>query len=67
MAKVKVPKEVLAGITAVRDSGLTNMLAAPVVIRLAREMGFHEAARWIQTNTARYAELVFPGAEVEER
>lgn len=26
MAKVKVPKEVFEGITAVRDSGRTNML-----------------------------------------
>ena len=49
MAKVKVPKGVFEGISAVRESGLTNMLARTVVARLADELGYHEAARWVRT------------------
>ena len=63
MAKVKVPNEVLKGIIAVRDSGLTNMLDRLMVARLAQEMGFGEAAWWVQTHHEEYAEGVFKGFE----
>lgn len=66
MAKIRVPKDVLDGITAVRDSGLTNMLSIPDVIRLARRMGYEGSARWVETNRRSYAELVFLGAEADE-
>jgi hypothetical protein len=66
MEKVKVPKDVFEGITAVRDSGLTNMLDVSVVIRLAKEMRYDEAARWIQENKRLYAELIFHGGESEQ-
>ena len=65
MAKVKVPNEVLKGIMAVRDSGLTNMLDRPVVAQLAEQMGFVEAARWIETHRKEYAEGIFRGFEGE--
>ena len=63
MAKIKVPNEVLKGIIAVRDSGLTNMLDRPVVVQLAAEMRFEKAARWVETHRKEYAEGVFCGFE----
>ena len=61
MAKVIVPNEVLKGIIAVRDSGLTNMLDRPTVARLAQEMGFGQTAWWVQAHRKEYAEGVFHG------
>ena len=58
MAKVKVLQDVLEGITAVRDSGLTNMLARDMVARLAEQMGHHEAAQWVRAHPREYAEGV---------
>ena len=66
MAKVKVPSEVLKGLMAVRESGLTNMFDRPVVIRIAEEMGFEEAADWVETHRKEYAEGIFRGFEAEE-
>ena len=63
MAKARVPNEVLKGVIAVRDSGLTNMLDRPVVVQLAAEMGFDEAAHWIKTRRKEYAEGIFCGFE----
>ena len=61
MGKVKVPQKVLDGLMAVRDSGLTNMLDRPMVTRLARRMGFEDAADWVRTHPKEYAEGVFMG------
>ena len=66
MSKVRVPKAVLDGLEAVRQSGLTNMLDRPVVARLAREFGFERAARWIETHRKQYAEGIFRGFEAVE-
>ena len=66
MSKVRVPKAVLDGLEAVRQSGLTNMLDRPVVARLAEEFGFEEAARWVETHRKQYAEAIFGGFEAEE-
>jgi hypothetical protein len=66
MAKVKVPNEVLKGIIAIRDCGLTNMLDRPVVVKLAAEMGFDEAARWIEAYPREYAQGIFHGFEGAE-
>ena len=68
MAKVTVPNEVLKGIIAVRDSGLTNMLDRPVVVQLAAEMGYDGAARWIKAYPREYALGIFHGfdADAEE-
>ena len=66
MPKVKVPKAVLDGLEAVRQSGLTNMLDRPVVAELAREFGFEEAARWINAHRREFAEGIFHGFDAEE-
>jgi len=63
MCKVKVTRRVLEGIKAVRDSGLTNMLDRRVVIVLARQAGFEEAAQWVETRGREYAEGIFRGFE----
>jgi len=66
MAKVRVPNEVPEGIVAVRDSGLTNMLDRPVVAQLAAEMGFAEAARWVEAHRKEYADGIFRGFEGQD-
>ena len=58
---ILVSDEVLRGIEAVRASGKTNMLDAPVVKRLARKMGYPEAADWIDDHLALYCVGVFAG------
>ena len=64
-AAVRVPPEVHEGLDAVRLSGLTNMLDRPAVARIAAEMGYAAAARWVQENRALYARGVFCGFEVD--
>ena len=61
--KVQVPAEVLEGIEAVRKSGRTNMLARDAVAAIALELGFVEAAFWIEdkANRKAYAEGIFRG------
>ena len=66
MSKVSVPKPVLDGLEAVRQSGLTNMLDRPVVARLAEELGFDEAARWIEAHRKEFSEGIFRGFEAVE-
>ncbi len=61
MIPISVPENVLLGIDAVRRSGLTNMLDRPIVIELARELGFSETAEWIESNRKLYAEGIFKG------
>ena len=58
---VTVPREVYLGILAVRASGLTNMMDRPMVTRLARKLGFREAADWLAdpANHKAYAEGIF--------
>ena len=63
--RIPVPAAVWQGVDAVRLSGLTNMLDRPAVIRIAGELGFPEAARWIETHTKEYAEGVFRGFVVD--
>ena len=65
MPTVKVPKAVLDGLEAVRQSGLTNMLDRPVVAELAAEFGFEEAARWINAHRREFAEGIFHGFEAK--
>jgi len=66
MAKVQVPDEVLKGIIAVRDSGLTNMLDRSVVVQLAAEMGYDATARWIKACPTEYAQGVLQGFDGHE-
>jgi len=58
---VPIPERAWQGIDAVRMAGLTNMLDRPLVARLAGELGFPEATRWIEDHPKEYAEGVFRG------
>ena len=64
-AGIGVPAVVWQGIDAVRLSGLTNMLDRPAVVRIAGELGFPEAAQWVETHSKEYAEGVFRGFVVD--
>jgi hypothetical protein len=66
MSKVRVPKAVLGGLEAVRESALTNMLDRPAVAEIAEEFGFDETARWVRANKEQYACGIFQGFEAEE-
>jgi len=66
MSKVRVSKPVLDGLEAVRRSGLTNMLDRPVVARLAEELGFDEAARWVEAHKKGFSEGIFRGFQAVE-
>ena len=61
-----VPSAVWQGIDAVRRSGLTNMLDRPVVARLAKGLGYPEAARWIKDHPKEFAEGIFRNFVVEQ-
>ena len=65
---VMVPGAVYKGIDAVRDSGMFNMLDLPAVAGLARQMGFDEAADWLndRSNRKAYAEGIFRGFKAQE-
>ena len=60
---VPIPQAVLDGITAVRDSGMFNMMDLPAVAGLARQLGFDEAADWLndRSNRSTYADGIFRG------
>jgi len=60
---VLVPRAVLDGITAVKDSGMFNMMDLPAVAGLARQMGFDDAADWLgdRGNRATYSLGIFRG------
>ena len=61
--KVLIPAAVLKGIEAVRRSGRTNMLDRVAVAAIALELGYVEAAFWIEdtANRKAYAEGIFNG------
>ncbi|MDQ7086437.1 MAG: DUF5049 domain-containing protein [Acidobacteriota bacterium] len=60
------PAVVWQGIDAVRLSGLTNMLDRPAVVRIAGELGFPEAARWIEDPHRRNMPKAFSGSFIVE-
>ena len=66
MPGIRVSEAILEGLEAVRQSGLTNMLDRPVVIRLARELGYEESAKWVEEHRKEYAEAIFGGFEATE-
>lgn len=59
--KVAVTVKVMEGLEAVRLSGKTNMLDAPMVVSLALDMGYPEAALWVSEHRNRYAQGIFRG------
>ena len=64
---VAVPRAVYEGIEAARNSGLFNMLDLPAIAGLTRQLGFDEAADWLNDrgNRKTYAEGIFRGFEPE--
>jgi hypothetical protein len=61
---VPVPRAGLDGIEAVRRSERVNMLDRPAVVRIADQLGFHEAVLWIHEHPGEYARGVFAGFRV---
>ena len=66
--KVQIPENVLEGIEAVRKSGRTNMLARDTVAAIALELGYVDAAFWLEdkANHKTYAQGIFKGFTEEE-
>ena len=60
---VTVPHNVYEGIDAARRAGLFNMLDLPAIAGLTRQLGFDEAADWLndRRNRETYAEGIFRG------
>jgi hypothetical protein len=60
---VAVPRAVYKGIEAARRSGMYNMLDLPAIAGLTRQLGFDEAADWLndRRNRKTYAEGIFRG------
>ncbi|MGI6546827.1 MAG: DUF5049 domain-containing protein [Fastidiosipilaceae bacterium] len=50
-------------ITAVRDSGKTNMLDSRTVQHIANEMNFYELVIFIEEHPDRYSKFIFTGDE----
>jgi len=65
-SKVTVPARVMDGLKAVRLSGKTNMLDAPMVQRLAYEMDYFETVLWMDDHPDLYKIGIFAGFEVIE-
>jgi hypothetical protein len=60
---VVVPRSVYEGIEAARRSGMFNLLDLPAIAGLTRQLGFDEAADWLndRRNRKTYAQGIFRG------
>jgi len=60
---VTVPRAIYEGVVAARESGIFNMLDLPAIAGLTRQLGFDEAADWLndRRNRKTYAEGIFRG------
>ncbi len=63
---VRVPAGVYRGLMAVRHSGQTNMLEVGTVEHVANELGYHDAADWIEENRSAYIRGVHNGFVVAD-
>lgn len=61
-----VSKQILGGLEAIRESGYTNMLDRPTVVRLADQLGYPETADWIRMHKSEYSKGIFRGFQAEE-
>lgn len=65
--RVHITKAVFDGLEAIRQSGATNMLDRPVVLRLAKEWDLTATADWIENvDTGTYGRLILGGPEIIE-
>jgi hypothetical protein len=63
---VRVPASVYRGLMAVRHSGRTNMLEVDTVQHVANELGYHDAAGWVEENRSAYVRGVHNGFVVAD-
>jgi hypothetical protein len=63
----RISRQILDGILAVRDSGLTNMLDVNAVARIALDLGHPDAAAWVSdpANKGAYARGILRGFDVD--
>lgn len=54
-------------ISAIRDTGLTNMFDVPMVRKLAEKFGYAELAAYLPANTGEYARFILYGGDESER
>lgn len=66
MSKVKINTEILEGLEAVRESGLTNMFDRQAAIEIAHDLDYSDTAYWIEDNPKEYHRGIFVGFETEE-
>jgi hypothetical protein len=64
---VRVAPEVLDGLDTVRESGLSKMVDRPRVVSLCFELGYPEAAFWVQENPHKYSQGIVHGFFEERR
>jgi hypothetical protein len=60
---VGVAPEVLDGLDTVRESGFAKMVDRSRVASLCYELGYPEAASWVEENPAEYSQGMFYGFE----
>ena len=64
-AHPSLPLRLAEAIETVRQSGLTNMLDHPEVMRLIAEMGYPDVAEWLADHRREYLELLLTGGARE--
>ena len=62
---VRVAPEVLDGLDTVRESEQARMADRARVVSLCFELGYSEAAHWVQENPAEYSRGIIHGFEEE--
>lgn len=60
---VWVAPEVLDGLDTVRESGLAKMGDRSRIVSLCYELGYPEAASWVEENPAQYSQGILHGFE----
>jgi hypothetical protein len=60
---VWVAPEVLDGLDTVRQSGLAEMVDRSRVVSLCDELGYPEAASWVEENPVQYSQGILHGFE----
>jgi hypothetical protein len=64
---VRVAPQVLDGLDTVRESEQAKMADRARVVSVCFELGYPEAAHWVQENPAEYAQGIIHGFEEEWR
>ena len=59
--RVWVAPQMLDGLHTVRESELAKMVDKSLVVSLCYELGYPEAAFWVEENSAEYSQAIFRG------